>query len=374
MRARLVRGLRWGLALAAILFVAWVVPVRDRCWDSRSPESTRVAVTHVDGGCVLHLRSGDVREDAAECDRLTCEPGLASTIAHSNGPALAALLGLYALGYLVWSARWRALLDFAGVDMGLMQVWRVTLEAQAGGILLPGGIGGDALRIASVVARPARPGHERAPATIVVASVLLDRAIGLAVLSALASALGFAWGGYRNTALAFVLAAIPVGVAGVLLALRAAPLGRLGWLSGGRLGRVVVPMLQYLKNPRAPRAIFRAVCLSFGSAAIQLAVVRGIIVALGGTPAAERWVYVGSAMSFIVSAVPALPGGWGTADAAWVYFLGLAGLTAGTALGVCLTYRLFWYVSAVVGAIVGIMRARTATAGPAAGPASQPPP
>jgi uncharacterized membrane protein YbhN (UPF0104 family) len=126
-------------------------------------------------------------------------------------------------------------------------------------------------------------------------------------------------------------------------------------------------MLEYLKHPRAPRAVSRAVCLSVCSAAVQLGIVRGIIFALGGIPAAEKWVYVGSAMSFIVSAVPALPGGWGTADAAWVYFLGLAGLSAGTALGVCLTYRLFWYISAVVGALLGILRGR-ALAAPASPP------
>jgi uncharacterized membrane protein YbhN (UPF0104 family) len=329
--------------------------------------STRVAVSHIDGACVLHLRTGDVQVSAVECTQLTCEPGLASTLARSDRTALAGLLALYAFGYFVWAARWRTLLGFAGVELSLVQVWRVTIEAQAGGVLLPGGIGGDALRIASVVARPTRAGEDRAPAAIVVASVLLDRAIGVAVLSGLASVLGFAWGGLRNTSLAFVLAAIPVGVAAALLVLRKTSLDRLGWLTRGRLGRVVSPMLEYLKHPRAPRAVSRAVCLSVCSAAVQLGIVRGIIFALGGIPAAEKWVYVGSAMSFIVSAVPALPGGWGTADAAWVYFLGLAGLSAGTALGVCLTYRLFWYISAVVGALLGILRGR-ALAAPASPP------
>jgi uncharacterized membrane protein YbhN (UPF0104 family) len=77
-------------------------------------------------------------------------------------------------------------------------------------------------------------------------------------------------------------------------------------------------------------------------------------------------------MVFIVAAVPALPGGWGTADAAWVFFLGLAGLPAGAALGVGLLYRLFWYISAIVGAALYLSRSRgSLTVSP--GPADPPP-
>jgi len=80
-------------------------------------------------------------------------------------------------------------------------------------------------------------------------------------------------------------------------------------------------------------------------------------------------VYVGTAMAFIVSAVPALPGGWGTADAAYVFFFGLAGLAPGVALAVCLMFRFFWYLSAVAGAILhmthGSASAQPAEADPA---------
>ena len=140
--------------------------------------------------------------------------------------------------------------------------------------------------------------------------------------------------------------------------LRAAPLERIAWLSRGRLGRVVEPVLAYVRDPRALRAIAVATVLSVLVAATQLATVRGLVFALGATPAAEKWIYVGTAMAFIVAIIPALPGGWGTADAAYVFFLGLAGLSAGTALAVCLSYRLFWYLSGVVGAVLHIARLR----------------
>jgi uncharacterized protein (TIRG00374 family) len=95
-----------------------------------------------------------------------------------------------------------------------------------------------------------------------------------------------------------------------------------------------------------------AAFLSLFVAAIQFSVIRGLVLALGGDPIQEKWVYVGTAMALIVSALPALPGGWGTADAAYVFFFGLAGLRPGLALAVCLLYRLFWYVLGAVGAIL----------------------
>jgi glycosyltransferase 2 family protein len=381
-KARIVRLARWVLAVVALAFVAWVVPVRDHCWDPRSPASTRVSVSHEDatpapspqrgpdraergGSCVLHLRTGDVPIDAVQCAQLACEPGVASTFAHARGGVLAALLVLYALGTLAWAARWRALLGFAGVDLSLSQVWRVSIEAQAGGILLPGGIGGDALRIASVAAR--------SPLSVVVASVLLDRAVGLAVVAGMAAALAFACGGWKHGVgqvgpLAWVLAGIPVAFVVAAVVLRRAPLARFRWLVEGRVGELARPLLEYGRDPRAPRAVAEAAALSVLVAAVQFATIRGFIFALGGVPLAEKWVYMGTAMAFVVSALPALPGAWGTADAAYVFFLGLAGLRPGTALAVCLLFRLFWYLSAAAGAILHLMGPRPAAAPAGAGP------
>jgi uncharacterized membrane protein YbhN (UPF0104 family) len=368
-RFRVGRLLSWALAIAALAFVAWVVPVRDRCWDPRAPTTTRVAVSHDGAACVLHLRTGEVRVDAAECDKLRCEPGVASAFAHARLGVVALLLGLYAAGTLAWAARWRALLAFADIDLPLLEVWRVSIEAQAGGILLPGGIGGDALRIASAMSRPTRTGR-KAPAAIVVASVLLDRAIGVSLIAAVAAGLGFAFGGLDAGPLAAVLAGIPLACLAGLIVVRKAPIERVQWLIRGRLGRVVEPVLAYVRDPRALGAIAVATALSLVVAATQLAVIRGLVVALGGIPTSEKWIYIGTAMAFIVAAVPALPGGWGTADAAYVFFFGMAGLSVGTALAVCLLYRLFWYLSGISGAILHLARPRPAR--PESGPAHEP--
>jgi glycosyltransferase 2 family protein len=354
--SRAIRILFGAIAFAAIAFVVWVVPLRDRCWDAHAPASTRITVTRMVDGCILHATSGDVLIPASECARLRCEPGVASTLSRARLVVVAGLLALYAAGTLAWAARWRSLLAFAGVDMPVWQVWRVSIEAQAGGVLLPGGVGGDALRVVSVLRRPTGAAEARSPPSIVIASVLLDRAIGLAVLAALSASLGLAWGGLRAGPLAFLLAAIPVALCAGLLVLRRAPLQRIGWLVEGQLRGWVGPVLEYVRDARAPRAMLRAAAFSVFVAAIQLAVIRGLVFALGGAPSTEKWVYVGSAMAFMVAALPVSPGGWGTSDAAWVFFLGLAGLSAGTALAVCLLYRLFWYLSGVVGAILYVVR------------------
>ena len=182
-----------------------------------------------------------------------------------------------------------------------------------------------------MLSKPTRTGN-RAPAPIVAASVLLDRAVGLGTLATLAVALGFVFGGVHPGPLAFALGAIPLGLVGGLSALRLAPTHRIEWLGRGRIGAVLTPVLSYVRDPRALRAIAVAVGLSMLVAGTQLAIIRGLIFALGEAPAAEKWVFVGTAMAFIVSAVPALPGGWGTADAAFVFFFGFAGLHVATAL------------------------------------------
>lgn len=369
-RGWLRRVASWALALVALSFVIWVIPIRDRCWDPAAPKSTRVAVSHDSGGCVLHLRSGDVVIGAAQCSQLRCEPGLETTLARARIGTVAALLLLYGLGTLAWAGRWKALLSFADVDLSVWRVWRISIEAQAGGVVLPGGIGGDALRIAWVMGRPSSAPGSGAPPAIAVASVLLDRAIGLSVIAAVAATLGVA-SSSSNVRIAAApleaaLGAIPVAVAVGLFLLRRVPWDASGrsppWLPAAS-ARALAPVLTYLRDPRAPRAVAKAAAFSVAVAVVQFIVIRGLLFAVGGVPSDEKWVYVGAAMAFIVGAVPALPGGWGTADATYVFFFGLAGIAPSVALAVCLLFRLFWYLSGVAGAVLYLARGQAASRG-----------
>jgi uncharacterized membrane protein YbhN (UPF0104 family) len=362
-RAQRKRLLAWGLACVALVFVVNAVPVRDRCDDpapqavsgpspSQSAKPARVAVSREGRACVVHrpdANGGDVRLSPAECAQLRCEPGLASTFQGTRVGPLAALLVLYFAGTLAWAARFRALIVLAGVPVTVRETWRITLESQAGGILLPGGIGGDALRVGFVVGRGG-------DLTTVIAAVLLDRVIGLVTVAGLAAALAAAYGGGDLGPLCLVLGAIPIAFAVGLCLARWQPFARASIFTRGPLARVARPVLAYLGDPRAPRAIALALGISVLVSATQLAVIRGIIAALGATPLVERWVYMGTTMTFIVGSIPALPGGWGTSDAAFVFFLGKAGLAASTALAVGLLYRLFWYSSGAVGVLLYLLR------------------
>src|SRR5688500_10742680 len=101
-------------------------------------------------------------------------------------------------------------------------------------------------------------------------------------------------------------------------------------------------MLEYAADSRGPRAIGKGILLSLVVSALQLIVVRTLVAALGSKPHSEALVYVGTTFGMMVSALPATPGGWGTADAAYVVFLGRAGVLAPAAAAVCLLYRVFW--------------------------------
>ena len=306
------------IAIAAIAFVVWIVPLRDTCT--------------ADG----------------------CKPGLFTTLGHTNVPLLIALFGVYLAGTVAWAARWRALLGVAEVRLSLWEAWRITLEAQAGGILLPGGVGGDALRIAHV--------HARAPEVVlpkVLASILADRVIGLVTLASLAAAAGLAFPGTKlDTPITcaadpslFILAAVPVAALVGWVLVRRPAVARSRFLTGSRIGtRLVRPILEYAASERGPRAMRQGLLLSLLVSGVQLLVVRGLIAVLGVTPEHEALVYGGTTFGMIVAALPITPGSWGTADAAYVFFLGQAGVPPSAAAAVCLLYRVFWYASGVIGA------------------------
>jgi uncharacterized protein (TIRG00374 family) len=307
--------LRWGLAALALGFVVWLVPLRDRCTTD---------------GCV---------------------PGLVTTVRGTDPTLLVVALVAYLASTLAWSARWRALLQLANVDIGLVQAWRRTLEAQTGGILLPGGLGGDALRVAYV--------RERAPTSDlakVIASIFVDRVVGLVTLASLATLSALAFGTDELGPALYLLAAIPIAAVLGFMVLRHPRLAHSRLLTGKRTAKIIKPMLEYAADERGPRALAKGVLFSLLVSALQLVGVRLLVAALGSKPHSEAGVYVGATFGMMIAALPATPGAWGTADAAYVLFLGRAGVAAPFAAAVCLLYRVFWYATAVIGAASAVGR------------------
>ncbi len=344
-RTWLARGLTWAIAATAVAFVVWVVPIRDRC-EAPAGGGEMLPLSITPSGCVLDSAAGPISLDSVECRALRCEPGLMSTFEQADLLLLALMAVAYGLGTLAWAVRWHQLLRLARAPLSVLGVWRVTVEAQAAGIVLPGGVGGDALRVAYVVGMGGS-------LSVTTASVLLDRAIGLVTLSSVAALLGVA------TSMRFDSATLAFSILPVAFLLSFAAL-RHEWLvrSLARipLAQGICRALEYLAQPDATKSVARGFAASAVVSVVQLAVVRGLVAALGVTPQEERWVYVGTAISFVVSAFPAVPGGWGTSDAAFVFFLGRAGIPAPTALAVSLIYRMFWYATGTVGGVLRLLR------------------
>lgn len=312
------RAVRWSISILAVVFVVWMIPIRDRC----TPAG--------------------------------CEDGVITTFKRANLPLLVVLFAIYLGGTVAWAARWRALLQVAGVRLTLRAAWRVTIEAQAGGILLPGGVAGDALRLAYV--------KERAPdadLAKVGASIVTDRVVGLITLTTLALALALLFDESGELRVAVpVLAGVPVAVALGWLVLRHPGLQRMRFLETKLGQRFVKPLLEYASSPAGPRALALGLLLSLLVSGCQLFVVRGLVAALAAVPreGAEAWLHVGAAFAMTVAALPISPGGWGTSEAAYVLFLGHAGIAAPAATAVCLLYRLMWYLTGSMGAVSAFAR------------------
>lgn len=271
----------------------------------------------------------------------------------ANPAELVVLLVVYLAGTLFWAERWRTLLRPANVPLSFLDAWRITIEAQTGGVLLPGGIGGDALRVA--YAQKSTPDAEL-PKTL--ASVGVDRVLGLFTMAAFTLVLALVTGARRLGSALYVVALIPPLAALFWGVARSRTIAELSFIRRGLLGKTLAPILAYTSDPRSGRALLRALLMSALVSAIQLFVTRGLVHACGAHPDEEAWIYIGTTMAMIVAAIPGIPGGWGTADATYVVLFARGGVSSSVALAVCILYRSFWYFSACLGAVSALLRAR----------------
>jgi len=166
-----------------------------------------------------------------------------------------AALGSYLLMVVVSAWRWRVLLQVQAVAMPLGRLTESFLVATFFNNFLPSNIGGDVVRVADT-AQPA--GSKTLAATV----VLLDRAIGLVALFAVAAAGAFLAGlaGLDLPGSRFLWLPVVLAVAALLPALRAphvlarlgAPLARLGgdWARERSL-RLVGALERFGRRPSA---------------------------------------------------------------------------------------------------------------------------
>ncbi len=271
--------------------------------------------------------------------------------------ALPAALGLATL-------RWWVLLRAADVPIGFGQAARLQAVAYAANAFLPGGTGGDVVKIAGG-ARTQGRGAE------VAATVLADRVIGLAslVCIALASVLSrsTAHGELATRAALGLVVAFALASAYASRGLRArVPIERmLSRLPAGELlRRVDGAAVALLRRPGALALAF-AVSLVHQAGDIGAFALAGRAIGLDA-PGWADWCRI-VPLAFVANALPVSLGGLGLMEGALVVLLGDAHLgTATQAVALGVAVRALQAINAVPGGLVALLDRRLGRRAPEA--------
>jgi uncharacterized membrane protein YbhN (UPF0104 family) len=273
---------------------------------------------------------------------------VAQTTASSLLPLTAsALLVVAALVLVSW--RWQILLAIAGSTFALPRLLSHAFVGLFFSQVLPSTIGGDGMRAWLVY-------RDGAPASTAVRSVIIERAIGLVVLAALAGV-----GAPRlSRGLGINLDAWVVGAAAVtglvvgLVMLKVVE--RLGGASHLRLGRGLHALardtLTLLGRP-AQASLFAI--LSFAGHLLGCATIWLLGRAVGA-PISLVDVIIVMPTVFILAALPISIAGWGVREGAMVVGLGFLGVSQGDAVAVSVAFGLVSIVVALIGGIIWVLQ------------------
>ncbi len=245
---------------------------------------------------------------------------------------------LMGCGFVLASYRWYLLLRHIGVHLRFLVVFRLSLIGLFFNLLVPGGVGGDLIKIV-YLRKEARERFAKALLT-----VLLDRLFGLAGLLILTvgvlahkGVLGGAWDSPEvNALLGFVFAVTAVALLLLLLFFLWPMLVRWG-LTGPasnlseRLPRRLVAALQQVGEALAlvrssPGKLLSLTGLSMG---IHLCATSGVLIlgrglGLGSTITFTDYL-LATQLGNLVAAIPATPGGVGGRDLTMALILRLCG-------------------------------------------------
>jgi len=265
-------------------------------------------------------------------------------------PVFLACAGLYVLGYVISTVRWRILLRAEGMRIPLWRLSLVYFQGAFFNLFLPTIIGGDIVR--GVFIHRMTGGHEAS-----VASILVDRLSGFAALMAIALAALLVPSGMLDDpqvpAMIVGMAALFAGLMAVLvnerLMDRASGLLRLVGL--GHFQAKLQGMMDALRRYRKHhRALAQAFLLSVLLQALIIVTCYCIGVGLNlGVPLVYYFLFVP-----LITALAMLPvsvAGLGVREGGVVYFFAKAGVGAGAALGM----SLIWFsLTVVVSALGGL--------------------
>ncbi|MEQ8699266.1 MAG: lysylphosphatidylglycerol synthase transmembrane domain-containing protein [Bauldia litoralis] len=261
----------------------------------------------------LALRQTDL---ATVADRMAAIPALDLVVA---------LLLLLVMS-LVAAWRWALISDAMGVVMGLPRACRILFIGLFFNQTLPSSLGGDAVRVLLVR-------RDGATLTDAVASVLVDRATGVAAL-AITAAAGL------PVLLGVPALAAPAAVVSLLAVGAILCLALLAWLGGRppRSGRRVAVLIARVATGirAAGRPAGRGLLVAALSVAIHLfvVVVAALLLRGLGRPVEFGLLLALVPMVMLFAIVPISIAGWGVREGAMVVALGYAGVAQADALAV----------------------------------------
>jgi hypothetical protein len=262
-----------------------------------------------------------------------------------------AMVAALAAPVFILSLRWWLLLRAGGFPLPLSRAFFVTYAGAFFNNFLPGSVGGDITKSVLVAA-----GEERKAA--VVATVILDRAIGLAVMIVLGAAcLAPFVGRFSGTPVPFVvyglLGAMGAGYAVYFNpALRERLRGRLPfWSTIAQLDSV----FRLARDRKGLVAV--AALLSVAGQAATIVIIYGLSRAIGVTDVGLWAFFVFEPIIFIATAVVPSMGGWGVQEFAYQTLFGLAGMAVSEAVALSVLYKIGVILVSVPGGVLFAMGA-----------------
>ncbi len=256
--------------------------------------------------------------------------------------------GLYILGYVVSSVRWRGLLLAEGVDLSLARLILIYFQGSFFNLFLPTLIGGDIVRGVSMYRLTG--GH---PASL--ASILVDRLTGFAALIGIAvAAAAAAYAVIPDPQAAGMVLGVAAAFGLLVAVLMNARLmgGAAGLLRLAALGRFEAKLEGLVDAVHRYRTHRRALVVALGySLFIQaLVIVTYYLVGRGlGLTVPLRYFFVYVPLITVVAMLPVSVAGLGIREGSVVYFFGRLGVDAATALSMSLV----WFALSVIVSALG---------------------
>ena len=251
----------------------------------------------------------------------------------------AAAIGVYLTTQVISAYRWQLLAAVLRLDASFADFLALRFIATFANTLIPGVIGGDALRAFYLERRIGRLGEA-------VASVVADRVVGLIGLLWLAA---FAAVFMNQAGLSTAVTAPPIVIGIVTLAgLAASPVAiRFIHLLPPRLSRYASPIVTYLSHPGA-LVVSLAISMIVQSelAACQYLLARGI-----GVNAPLSLFLFCVPVAGVFASLPLTINGLGVREGAYLVLFGMAGMDRSNAIAL----GLLWFISTALGALPGVI-------------------